>query len=249
MADDIPGSKPMTKNSHEIFAMKRGYEGLTQREAYLACGLNERDPRQAGAKMKRIKGMTDRVNYLRELRVQADMTTAIKSREQILVNVQNNAVDAASDKQFSASNAAYKMLGGEVHGMFRDKVEMERPGRALKDRSLKSIAAEIEELIAELGLPIEFDLAAFLTAGLGAAEEAATGVPRLAEGVEGIEDQPLQPESEAEGVPQSGPEIQGTDGARSESIREDVVRWSGDDVSLDGAVPGLVEGPQIHEAD
>ena len=236
MKDDYDGSTPMTKNNHELFAQAVGFHGKTWPEAFLATGGEHKDPTEGARTLSKAKGMKQRIEFLRQCRHDSDMRKNLWTRHQILSKVQANAEEAAFEKNYSASNSALKMLGGEVHGMFQEKVDRENPARALADRSVGSIISEIQKLSAELG--VTFDARAFLEASFRERpEEIASGDAGDAESLEGIEDQPLPAEPEAEGVPRAGGEVLGESDSGRQPARENLLRGSGDDLPHDGSVP------------
>jgi hypothetical protein len=246
--DEQDGSVPFKNQKFEIFAQSRGFDRLTLAKSYEACGGPRNDANRAGYDMLKTKGMKPRVAYLADLRIAADLNRRLKDRETILLDVQDNAVNAAADGQYSASNMSYKMLGGELHGMFRDKIEIEQPGRALKDGSLKAMIHKVEETCRELG--IEFDVDAFLKQRLGITADGSAG--ESAPGSASVEipaDQPLQAEPEAASVPRSGGDVLGTSDFIGKSNGKNLVRGSGDELPHDGAVPRVVEGSTVPEPD
>ncbi len=201
------GSAPMTLNHHEIFAQKRGFDGLECKEAYLACGGEGADPGKSGQEMMQRKGMKQRVEFLRAARNESDIKRNLRNRGEILTAVQENAINAAEDKQYAASTNAWVKLGDAAHnGMFQAKQSETPAAEALKDASIETFTAVAVAIAKELGVEAQFGITIRHIAA--ARERNDAEADRAAGSVEILTDQPLPAESEAKEIPRDGGEVQ-----------------------------------------
>src|SRR5450432_759701 len=109
----------LRNTKHELFA-ERVAAGQTPAQAYVAAGYEGKTAYTCGPRLLRRTEVRARVNELQKTVAQTAVTRAAISREFVLRELMDNALQAKQNQQWSASNRALELLGKEL-GLFADR--------------------------------------------------------------------------------------------------------------------------------
>ncbi len=152
-----PARLPLTNPRREAYAQNRGLFQMTRHDAWVAAGYRDTHTARKNAyKTEKLNpALRSRIEYHQLVQARNASRNQFLTQREILSSLQDNADEAARKGQYAASNQALKMLGSEMHGMFREKVEIHDHGRSLDDLSVAGLLDEISRIAAELGIEVD----------------------------------------------------------------------------------------------
>jgi len=108
---------PALKNARHEIAANRRVLGDTMAAAMIAAGYTEHSAQHNTDRVFKNRKVVARIAELQKKAA----SRVVKTKAEILQDLCRNADAAHTDKQFSASTQALKLVGQEAHGMFVNK--------------------------------------------------------------------------------------------------------------------------------